>query len=329
MGRVLDRQTLIDAAEYYTDEFVRNREPHGRNWVLKQCFNFTFKDEFHFVVDAIREKLEARNHEHLVEWDMRCLQVFTPRSDHLLEELLEEKLAIGINGDHIPGKIGTVKVGGRVVGKRKKIRKTYAERGFWDRFWGRPARVLNTLEIPKNVYWPVYAGEGDERILEDGGVADPLPEGAEPLPLGATNTRISNEIALLMADACVDNVDSGSAAGIIFGQSGSQPTDPDTAISGTTLFILTLNDPAFGAAADDTPGGKATANAITSDTSANATGTLGYCRVSSSDSAETAEDDQIDGEAGTSGADFNFNTLAIVSGATVAMTAWTVTQPES
>ncbi|MCH8809732.1 MAG: hypothetical protein IH993_07875 [Proteobacteria bacterium] len=63
--------------------------------------------------------------------------------------------------------------------------------------------------------------------------------------------------------------------------------------------------------------------------SADATGTLGYCRASSSNAADTPLDDHIDGEAGTSGADWNFNTLSIVAGATVSATAWTVTLPES
>ena len=95
------------------------------------------------------------------------------------------------------------------------------------------------------------------------------------------------------------------------------------------LFEHDLATPAFGAAADAAPGGVATAGAVADDTSANATGTLGWLRASSSNSQFTALDDLIDGEAGTSGADFNYNTLAIESGATVSLTSWTVTMPES
>jgi len=145
----------------------------------------------------------------------------------------------------------------------------------------------------------------------------------------ALNTRISNEVALLMADACVDNLDEGAGAAVIQGRTGAQPAGADTATSGTNLFTLVCSDPAFGNAADGAPGGVATASAVTDDSSADATGTLGYCRASSTADGATPADDHIDGEAGTSGADFNFNTLAIVSGATVSLTSWTVTMPES
>ncbi len=142
-------------------------------------------------------------------------------------------------------------------------------------------------------------------------------------------TKISNETAKFGCDAIVDNLDEGAGAAVIQGRSGAQPADPDTAVSGTLLFTLTCSDPAFGAAADAAPGAIATASAITDDSSADATGTLGYCRASSTADGATPADDHIDGEAGTSGADFNFNTLAIVSGATISMTSWTVTLPEA
>ena len=99
-------------------------------------------------------------------------------------------------------------------------------------------------------------------------------------------------------------------------------------VSGVNGFTLTCSATAFGVAGDDNPGALKTANAITDDSSADATITLGYCRASSSNAADTPLDDHIDGEAGTSGADFNFNTLSIVSGSTVSMTAWTTTLPE-
>ena len=145
----------------------------------------------------------------------------------------------------------------------------------------------------------------------------------------ALNTRISNESALLGANALVDNLDEGAGAAVIQGRTGAQPADPDTAVSGTLLFTLTCSNPAFTAATDAAPGALKTASSITDDSSADATGTLGYCRASSTTTPPTPIDDHIDGEAGTSGADFNFNTVAIVSGATVSMTSWTVTLPES
>lgn len=142
----------------------------------------------------------------------------------------------------------------------------------------------------------------------------------------ATNTRISNAAAIAACDAIVDLIDGGAGAGLLRIYSGTQPADPDTAATGTLLAEITLNDPAFGAAADAAPGGIATASVSPAleDTSANATGTAGYFRVV--DSNGTAI---MDGEVGTSGADLNLNTTSIVSGATVSVTSWTVTMPES
>ena len=96
----------------------------------------------------------------------------------------------------------------------------------------------------------------------------------------ATNTRISNECAILACDAVVDNLDEGTSNAVIQGRTGTQPADPDTAVTGTLLFTLPCSDPAFGNASDAAPGGQATASAVTDDSSADATDTLGYCRVS-------------------------------------------------
>src|SRR5690606_35525721 len=91
----------------------------------------------------------------------------------------------------------------------------------------------------------------------------------------------------------------------------SQPTNPDVAVSAQTLLAtLTCSDPAFGSAADDSPGGKATADTITADSSADATGTAAWFRAATS--AGTAV---IDGSAGTSSADLVLNTVSIVAGA--------------
>lgn len=140
----------------------------------------------------------------------------------------------------------------------------------------------------------------------------------------ATNTRISNAAAIAACDAIVDLLDAGAGAGYIEIRTGAQPADPDTAASGTLLATLTCSDPAFGAAADAAPGATATASSITDDSSADATGTAGYFRAYDSD-----DNAIIDGEVGTSGADMNLNSVSISSGATVSVTSWTVTMPES
>ena len=101
--------------------------------------------------------------------------------------------------------------------------------------------------------------------------------------------------------------------------SGSQPATPETAASGVLLAELRFNATAFGAAA----AGVLTANAITGDSSADATGTAGYYRVLASDGTTAL----WDGSVNTSGADLNLNSVAIQSGAAVSSSALTYTLP--
>lgn len=96
---------------------------------------------------------------------------------------------------------------------------------------------------------------------------------------------------------------------------GSRPATGGTAT--TLLAELTCNATfAPGAAA-----GVLTLNAITSDSSANATGTATWFRIVKSDGTTHV----MDGDVGTSGSDLNLNTTSIVSGASVAVTSFTIT----
>lgn len=123
-----------------------------------------------------------------------------------------------------------------------------------------------------------------------------------------------------MCNTLVDRIDNGTAAGTLKFYTGTQPTDPDTALSGNTLLAtLTFSDPAFGNAAS----GTATASAITDDSSADATGTVTFFRIE--DSAPIAE---IDGAVSTSGAEINFNTTSWTAGDAVSVTSLTITQPQ-
>ena len=318
MARQLDTHTLDGAARHYAAHFLlSNRESpsgarfiSGPSYVMQDFYNFDFRDEFDVLHDLIMQELGPRPRE---RFEALARERFTPREDAVFERVLREKLAITPDGEHIEGAIGTVQLGNRRVGVRHKVVQT---------------RRFGEIVLPKAVYWPVYAGEVEERERGGGGVADPLPEGADPWPIeimAATNPNISAEVALLALDAIVDQLDEGTTAATIRGRSGAQPADPDATETGTLLFTLTMSDPAFGAAADNAPGALATAAAITDDSSADATGTLGYCRAGATG---TGADDHIDGEAGASGADFNFNTVSIVSGSTVSMTSFTVTLPQ-
>lgn len=316
MTRPLETKTLEEAARHYAGEWLRpDRKSPGGAWiggpayVLQDFYNFAFKDEFDYVNEAFRGHLGKKAIE---EFEARSKSIFSPREDQVFDAILKEKLAIDRNGSHIKGAVGTTQLGNRIVGVRPKVIKT---------------RKFGEMIITKNAYWPVYAGEMEERDAGSDAV-DPLPEGAEPWPLSivqATNPNISIEAAQAGLDAITARLDEGSTAATIRGRTGSQPVDPDASETGTLLFTLTMSDPAFTASADDTPHALATASAITQDSSADATNTLTYCRVGATG---TGADDHIDGSAGTSAADFIFNTVAIVTGAVVTMTSFTITLPQ-
>lgn len=103
---------------------------------------------------------------------------------------------------------------------------------------------------------------------------------------------------------------------------GTQPTDADTALGAQVLLAeLTLNATAFAAAS----AGSKTANSITADSSANATGTATWFSLVKSGGVR-ASDTVMDGSVGTSGANLNLNSVAISSGAAVSVTSLTITQ---
>lgn len=319
--------TLDGASKYYGSQFLRDAGRFDAAWVIGQFHRFDFKDEFDALAAATRDQLGRAR---AADFDA-ALAKLPARKESTFEKLLADKLAIDADGKHIAGRIGKVQVGMRPIGLREievesadsiKYRKRLARAGV------KPGPAREVIVRPAMLYWPIYAGEGEERIA-GGGAPDPLPPGTPGLPLGALNTRISNECAVLACDSIVDNLDEGTGAAVIQGRSGAQPADPDTAATGTLGFTLVCSATAFGGAADDTGKATATASAVTDDTSADATITLGYCRASSTNDGATPLDDHIDGEAGTSGADFNFNTLSIVSGATISLSAWTLSMPES
>jgi hypothetical protein len=131
---------------------------------------------------------------------------------------------------------------------------------------------------------------------------------------------LTNAAASAAADAVVDLIDVGGA-GTIKVYTGTIPTDANTAVGAQTLLAtLTFSATAFGAASN----GVATASAITSDTSADATGTAAWARIASGGGTTV-----MDVTVGTSGEDLNFNTVSFVAGATIALTSLTYTQPKT
>lgn len=129
-------------------------------------------------------------------------------------------------------------------------------------------------------------------------------------------TRISVEIA----DAELDGATALLDGGHIEIRTGAQPGSVATAATGTLLGTLTLASPAFAAAS----GGSAAVNAVTGDSSADASGTAGWFRAY--DSSGVA---MIDGNITQTGGggDMTVADTAIVAGGTINMTSWQINQP--
>ena len=138
----------------------------------------------------------------------------------------------------------------------------------------------------------------------------------------ALNTKISTGARNGACDAIVDLVDGGAGAGYIQIRTGAPPTNPGDANSGTLLGTCPMSDPAFGAAAT----GVATANAITSDSTADASGTAGHFRVFDSNDVCIFQ-----GTAGVTGDTPNmvFDNATIVAGGVIAISSMTLTVPQA
>jgi hypothetical protein len=131
------------------------------------------------------------------------------------------------------------------------------------------------------------------------------------------------------AKAAVDALAALANSGKLRIYDGAQPTDANTAVGAQVLLAeLSLSSTAFGAAvASGSAGSKvvtATAATITDDSTADASGTAAWFRVVKSNGTSVV----FDGSVGTSGADLNLATVAIVAAADVAVTSFTITMTE-
>lgn len=301
-GRKLDEYTLNNAARDMAGAFLlpslySKKDPTkaiwGRDWTIQSLCGAHFTDEVDFLLPRMKKFLGTE-----AQAELKALldKHYKPLHADDFAENLANKLAINPDGTPIKGKVGTTVIGNMVKDWVPKTLQT---------------KKLGLVSVLKPVQQRIYAGQ--EELLYAGSA-------------GALVMNISAEIALLALDALVDGLDEGTSNAVIEGRTGAQPADPDAATTGTLLFTLAMSDPAFLAGSDQANGTvRASADTISDDTSADATGTVGYCRVSATNDGSTPIDDHIDGEAGTAGADFNFNTVSIVSGATISMTSYTIT----
>ena len=134
----------------------------------------------------------------------------------------------------------------------------------------------------------------------------------------ASNLKIAQNTANLQALALVGAVTNSSQVQLY---SGTQPSTPETALSGNTL-LATIVLPA--SSAFSSSNGVMTAAAISNVTIA-ATGTASFFRWTESNGTTVI----ADGSVGTSGADMNLNSVALSSGATLATSSFTFTIPSS
>ncbi len=123
--------------------------------------------------------------------------------------------------------------------------------------------------------------------------------------------------AATLRDAMLDAITTraGNAA-LLRIYDGSRPATGGTAT--TLLAELTCGSPFAGAAVN----GVLTANAITQDSAANATGTATWFRIVQSDGSTHV----MDGNVGTSGSDLNLTTNSIVQNQPVSVTSFVINE---
>jgi hypothetical protein len=102
------------------------------------------------------------------------------------------------------------------------------------------------------------------------------------------------------------------------------PADADATPSSPTLLASLTCSATFGTVSGSGNNGRITAGSITSDTSADNTGTAAYFRIKT----QTGGTVVAQGTVGTASADLILNTVAITAGSTVAITSATIDVPE-
>lgn len=139
----------------------------------------------------------------------------------------------------------------------------------------------------------------------------------------ASNYKQGAAVRNAMIDAKVDRLDGGTLPI----RTGAPETNITDASSGTLLGTPTFGTPAFGNGGA-TVTGRADANAIASDTNADASGDAGHFREYASGAADTAPDGQGTAGEAADTPDLEFDNKTIVAGGTIAISSYQVTMPE-
>ncbi len=134
------------------------------------------------------------------------------------------------------------------------------------------------------------------------------------MALGFTAVLQANRL-----DEITTVIDAGAGAGRLRIYDSTRPTNADTAVGAQVLLAeLPFSITSF-PAASGTPASM-TANAITDDSSADATGTASWFRI-----VDDTTGVAMDGDVGTAGSDLNLNSTAIAIGVIVAVTSMVLT----
>ena len=135
--------------------------------------------------------------------------------------------------------------------------------------------------------------------------------------------RLVDSVKNSMLEKLRDAIDAGTSAGVIDIYTGIMPTSPSTAPTipslHTLLGTLTFSDPSCVTVGDPTPG-TLTFGAITQDSSADATGTASWARISAVTSGVKTTVCDVDITTTGGGGTMQMNTTNIITGGPILIT---------
>lgn len=135
---------------------------------------------------------------------------------------------------------------------------------------------------------------------------------------------VTQAVAQAMLTALETALNNGTAA-VINIYSGTAPSNADAALSGNTLLAqMVCSASIFSGKTDTGTGARGTLAAVTSDSSADATGTATFFRILDQNAGTVC----LQGTVGTTSSDLILNTTAITAGSTVSISAGTIDVPE-
>lgn len=143
--------------------------------------------------------------------------------------------------------------------------------------------------------------------------------------------RISTVLRNLACDALVNQLDADTGAAIIRCFDGTQPANPQTALSGNTaLADIVMATTAFGNSGASNPGEAIAANIPSNAGNVTGNSTVTFVRIYTGDAADPA-DAMLDVDAGETAENFLFDNAVFVSGGTATVTngTFTITVPQT